>query len=180
MSIPKWRVVEYTDDGCSIFQCLNCYDTWEGRTPAGYSDFDGTYTALWRFCPCCGIQWEGSAREQTDEYGPRRTRILKAVDDYRHANWDRYYNKVPPRYWWVIEHKYTFRFMPTMERWEPQVRYTNFKYGAKEMLARKNEAHAEALRDCVEDSTVETRLVMVRDLEAHYGRFQSTGHEGYR
>jgi len=49
MSIPKWRYVEYTDDGCTVYQCLSCYDSIEGR----FSPAD------WKFCPYCGVEWEG-------------------------------------------------------------------------------------------------------------------------
>ncbi len=36
MSLPKWRYVRYTDDGCAAYQCLNCYKQWEGRSEPGY------------------------------------------------------------------------------------------------------------------------------------------------
>ncbi len=57
MSIPKYRYVEYTDDGCGLSQCLNCYQTWEGRGTHG-----------WAFCPYCGTKWEGQqeCRSHTD------------------------------------------------------------------------------------------------------------------
>lgn len=51
MSIPKWRYVDYTDDGCSIYQCLNCYVKWEARTSPKYGE--------WKFCPHCGCKWNG-------------------------------------------------------------------------------------------------------------------------
>ena len=49
MSIPKWRHVEYTDDGCNVYQCLSCYDSIEGRFSPSY----------WKFCPYCGVEWQG-------------------------------------------------------------------------------------------------------------------------
>ena len=49
MSIPKWRHVEYTDDGCNVYQCLSCYDSIEGRFSPSY----------WKFCPYCGVEWAG-------------------------------------------------------------------------------------------------------------------------
>lgn len=50
MAIPKWRLVRGTDDGCSIYQCLNCKKEWEGR---------GNPKRGWKFCPYCGCQWNG-------------------------------------------------------------------------------------------------------------------------
>lgn len=51
MALNRWRCVRYTDDGCSEYQCLSCYKTWEGRTSPEYSQ--------WKHCPYCGTQWEG-------------------------------------------------------------------------------------------------------------------------
>ena len=50
MSTPKWREVEYSDDGCCYYQCLMCYQTWEGRSSPEYGC---------NFCPYCGIKWMG-------------------------------------------------------------------------------------------------------------------------
>ena len=36
--INHWRTVRATDDGCSIYQCLACKQTWEGRDCPGYYD----------------------------------------------------------------------------------------------------------------------------------------------
>jgi hypothetical protein len=45
--IPKYRCVEYTNDGCSIWQCLSCKAKWECR----YGHF--------HYCGNCGVKWEG-------------------------------------------------------------------------------------------------------------------------
>jgi rRNA maturation endonuclease Nob1 len=42
MSIPQYRYVEYTDDGCSRYECLNCYCQFEVRD------------IPWKYCPGCG------------------------------------------------------------------------------------------------------------------------------
>ena len=49
MSIPKWRYVESTDDGCNVYQCLSCYESYEGRDSPKY----------WKYCPYCGVEWNG-------------------------------------------------------------------------------------------------------------------------
>lgn len=56
MSIPKWRHVCYTDDGCDVYQCLNCYNEWESRT-GPKCEWKKEYN--WKHCPYCGCQWEG-------------------------------------------------------------------------------------------------------------------------
>jgi len=61
MSIPFWRAVDYSDDGCYIYECLNCYRGWEARTNPKYSE--------WSFCPCCGCKWEGQKEwDQNEKY----------------------------------------------------------------------------------------------------------------
>jgi len=64
MSIPAWRKVEYTDDGCSIYECLSCYNSWEARTSPEWSG--------WQFCPCCGVGWESQIKDEGDKTLTRR------------------------------------------------------------------------------------------------------------
>ena len=47
--LNKWRYVDYTDDGCSIFECLYCHYKWESRTTP----------KDWKWCPVCGVKWDG-------------------------------------------------------------------------------------------------------------------------
>ena len=49
--LKHWRTAEYTDDGCSVYECLSCKAQWEARTSPEH--------AHWRFCPVCGIGWHG-------------------------------------------------------------------------------------------------------------------------
>lgn len=53
VSIPKFRDCGYTDEGCSLYQCLSCKNQWEGRSSPEYG---------WRFCPYCGVQWTGEIK----------------------------------------------------------------------------------------------------------------------
>lgn len=67
--LNRWRLVEYTDDGCSIYQCLSCKAQWEARTSPEHSH--------WRFCPVCGTQWHGPLdlnRERANHGWNRRCR----------------------------------------------------------------------------------------------------------
>jgi len=45
--MKKWRVVRGTDDGCGLYQCLVCKESWESRT-SGFPR-----------CPYCGAVFEG-------------------------------------------------------------------------------------------------------------------------
>ena len=76
MSLNAYRAVCYTDDGCTLYQCLNCYNSWESRTEPGWFDGEGKYHVDWRFCPYCGTEWEGQHRCRR-KYMPR-------------WDWDRY------------------------------------------------------------------------------------------
>lgn len=70
MSIPYWREVKYTDDGCSVYQCLNCYSEWEGRSAPWWSE-DGKKPdrkGVWNLCPVCGITWIGQIKPKEKLY----------------------------------------------------------------------------------------------------------------
>ena len=58
----QFRYVEYTDDGCSIWQCLWCRNTIEIR--------DNPEWARWCFCPKCGRSWF-KKMECRDHWVPR-------------------------------------------------------------------------------------------------------------
>lgn len=53
----QWRNVEYTDDGCTVYQCCSCLKQWESRTAPGRGN-----VLKWNFCPYCGIKWEGELK----------------------------------------------------------------------------------------------------------------------
>jgi hypothetical protein len=100
----KWRTVKYTDDGCSLYQCLSCKRVWEARTDPGYfssterceevdegaCDMGGgkfyreippIYVENFKFCPYCGIRFEGPIRCDRDNermLGERQKRIEDA------------------------------------------------------------------------------------------------------
>ena len=110
--IPFWRYIEYTDDGCALYECLSCHQQWEGRTAPGwvsdcqsceatdegaifygtegcvkkyYKTIPAVYKPTWTFCPYCGIKWKGPVRVETDNekmLGPRRKGIKDVVDKY--------------------------------------------------------------------------------------------------
>jgi hypothetical protein len=56
--IKKWRCIEYTDDGCSRYECLWCKATWEAR------HFPSVY------CGNCGIRFEGEIAREPEPYDP--------------------------------------------------------------------------------------------------------------
>lgn len=72
MSIPYWREVKYTDDGCSVYECLNCYSGWESRSAPWWSE-DGKKPerkGVWNFCPVCGVKWIGQIIPKEKKYFP--------------------------------------------------------------------------------------------------------------
>jgi hypothetical protein len=121
--IPYWRYVRYTDDGCALYQCLSCYNEWEGRGAPGWTDMEGQYHTDWKFCPCCGVEWFGCNREREEDYGPRRTRIRQAQDARREELWRVRYEDLPCNqadYWWVIEERSTCLLYDHTEGWIPR------------------------------------------------------------
>lgn len=153
MSIPCWRHVLYTDDGSTLYQCLNCYNQWDARTEPGWFEslvktevaveggwsFDRgngvidhlakrkepVYVATWKFCPYCGIRWEGpvphdySKNDNERMLGERRLRIQRAISSrsaaFSEAWWKMSHQdreglwedvwRAPPAFWWVIQEK---------------------------------------------------------------------------
>lgn len=124
--IPKWRQVEYTDDGCYSYQCLSCYNSWEGRTAPGrvvdfkkvygskkgvshfkdegglyyFEDIEPEYKPYWRWCPYCGVEWEGPVCLDTRNermLGPRRLHIQELMREHY---------KSPEKHEWTIEESY--------------------------------------------------------------------------
>jgi len=154
MAIPHWRYVRYTDDGSALYQCLNCYNYWDARSEPGHLEKiiktdalvkggwtikhgDGNETHYanlaepickenWKFCPYCGIRWEGVIPHNCSEWdnermlGERRLRIQRAMckrsaalSDARWGMswqerdkvwWDTW--RAPPSFWWVIQERY--------------------------------------------------------------------------
>lgn len=51
MGVPFWRSVRYTNDGCHLFQCLECKAEWESVTAPGWFD---TYLDVPEEC-CCSF-----------------------------------------------------------------------------------------------------------------------------
>ena len=92
MSIPAVREVRETDDGCSVYQCLNCYGDWESRSsPAAFGDYaeylknsgrwEEAKKSFWKCCPICGCTWEKYLSSKEKIYYPPlsedRIRTLK-------------------------------------------------------------------------------------------------------
>lgn len=115
-----WRYVSYDEDGCYSYQCLACHEMWSARTWPGYLDHEtNEYVAVWKFCPYCGTKWE---RCQGDGfhpvYGPRRQRIMDAVERRREEENNAYWKLTTQEkqalgrkrkpYRFVLERRYQF------------------------------------------------------------------------
>jgi hypothetical protein len=57
--LNKFRYVDYADDGCNTYQCLNCRKTWTVRYPGPGDSMP--------FCGFCGTRWEGQHEWPHDE-----------------------------------------------------------------------------------------------------------------
>lgn len=182
----KWRLVRYTDDGCSLFQCLNCKGRWESRGAPGFT-LDEVYHADWKFCPICGVRWNGSHRERQDEYGTRRTKVTNAIkrhsDAQFHAEWGQPWFKRQeielargPHFWWVVEERTHSGIYKAEQRWEFGCKADGTIVSALRILAIKRKRLAELERHDQENAH-EVRIVRVRreDWVARYGHHL---HEG--
>jgi hypothetical protein len=50
VSIPVLREVCYTDDGCTVYECLYCYKRIETR--------NDPFRGFWKYCPYCSCAWQ--------------------------------------------------------------------------------------------------------------------------
>ncbi len=114
MSIKKFRYVQYTDDGCSEWQCLNCYKSIEGRLNI----------AKWKGCPYCFCKWTGEHKCM-----PADERHYTLVpEDIRNNEWKK---KEASKTFWVIEEK--TKYNGNESEWKPYCHYDG-KMTAKRIL----------------------------------------------
>lgn len=94
MPIPYYRYVRYTDDGCGIEQCLNCYQEWEGRTGANN----------WIYCPYCACKWTGKL-ECREKYEAAWEYRLKKTNEAAYMRWQQRRLEDRPKLTrgWIIE-----------------------------------------------------------------------------
>ncbi len=139
--INYWRYDRYVDDGCVLYQCLKCYGSWESTGPPGYM-FEGIYHRTWRFCPICGTEWTGQhlpegESESDPQRGPRRRRIINAIEARYNRDSEAYYRSdrrgplpgqhTPVWFWWVIEEQ--SQIFAGLD-WEPKYRMNGLKVSA--------------------------------------------------
>lgn len=184
MSINYWRYVEYTDDGCSRYQCLSCYKQWESRTVPGYFGLDDSYCPVFKFCPFCGVQWAGmrttgcsKLHEGHKQLGRRRQRIEDAFE--ARFGYDRWRQPEPP-YWLVVEQaEQTERDRDQGKplAWKPRYKMSGFKASAMKMLKLARQDVVERREEKRRDDDYEfsdwrmhcfTRVVVVRNLAERY------------
>jgi len=75
--IPYIRYVDGADDGCAIWQCLDCKMTWECRTPVRG---DWPSMKYFKFCPYCGCEWKDEIKwdiKKKWDHGHGRHEIAK-------------------------------------------------------------------------------------------------------
>lgn len=168
---PFWRYVRYTDDGCALYQCLNCKSQWESRTQPGWLDhhdkFDGldesgggikdrdgnvyhyklkdeaVYKPVMIYCPFCGIEWEGPIRRDYDnEYMRGEKRLAR----------DKAIEVARPTaptvaWWWVMQTREIWPDRDGPGNWRDEGRYNPDRYGsvriAKELRDRRERCKQE-------------------------------------
>lgn len=175
MSIPKWRYIRYTDEGCALYQCLSCYNDWDSRTAPGwfnttrsipspvedgtnyYIEIEPEYTPAWTLCPYCGVQWEGAVRCDVDNeymYGPRR------LERYNKTH-QSLIRQPQPQYtgrWWAIQELEIC--INCDDRWETKQFARISCIPAKRMLYLLKEARKEAERENEDWIQYEVQLVV--------------------
>lgn len=157
--IPYWRYVRYTDDGCALYQCLNCKQQYEGRTaPGWYDDYetvDGPGPGVMHYMSTVnGEQVPRYYRKREEPlYKPTFTycpfcgvefkSAIRPTTDNEHmlgerrqriekALYDRRAERVEPSWWWVIQRREVWADREQPEPWEDEGRIDPNKKGALE------------------------------------------------
>ncbi len=96
---PYYRTIQYTDDGCTAYQCLACKATWEAR-----------YMPT-KFCGACGIELKGHHESREHGYREWRENIPQSK---------------PIKTYWTIEAKKTHEYPELSHNW---MQVSNFYNG---------------------------------------------------
>lgn len=187
-NLPYWRYVEYTDDGCSIYQCLSCMNKWESRDAPGYytetvetddpsesawsyhgvngikyfKGCDPVYHSTWKYCPHCGIPWKSAIRCQIDNermFGPKRQVIENAIREHELKHG---WADLHPDWWWIIQERTYWhdRNDAGQERWSNYARMNPNVMGAVKAQERLKYERAQLnLKEPLFNTTDEMRLI---------------------
>lgn len=118
------RSVEYTDDGCMVFQCLCCYGTFEirGHVYCHYTKPKWQF----RYCPKCGIRFEvyHDSAEQKDE--------MQSLKDRYWDNYKREQERINKSKHWIIETRFSDAHLwgNLYNDWKEEVRFSLYNYTA--------------------------------------------------
>lgn len=164
--VPYWRHVEYTDDGCSIYQCLDCKEKWEARTPPGYMEYeklDGQlgpndepiYHPVFKYCPYCSVEFEGPIRRDSGNermLGDKRLARTRIVEEH--------FKLAEPTWWWVIQVRSVWPGKEHPSLWLDENKLDPFRYSAVQAYSELKDRRER----CCED-------------DVHHVGFDNTKHE---
>lgn len=110
--INKYRRVEYTDDGCTAYECLKCKAQWEARN-------------FWNvYCGKCGTKWDGELVWDTEKCGAHRKYLFETDYYADKPYWTaqvRWYHKDGTEFgveWKDIHHIYYDKHMADVEKYK--------------------------------------------------------------
>ena len=154
---PFWRNERYTDDGCSLYQCLNCKQSFEGRSGPGYmnhykkvmgicprggQNYDTSgdvyhyakldepeYHPEMFYCPFCAVKWEGPIRRDEDNESMRGDRRLKI--DRAMRKW----KPVESTWYWVMQSREVWPDRDAPSLWTNTFKMDPNKSGAVQAFA---------------------------------------------
>lgn len=146
--MKKWRIFEYRDEGCSLYQCLECKETWVSRTE-GFPR-----------CPYCGVVFEGQ----------HKCRIHGSPKWMYGRGWEdpyvkRRYDTRKPMVWRIESCMFHKEGEPYAEEWEFEVE----KVDAKEALVEYRKRVKWAQKENKEESIFgEKKEIRIKRMEAKW------------
>jgi len=159
---PLWRYVRYTDDGCALYQCLQCKGQWDGRSEPGwyqwFEEVDGPGEGVRTYTKTVDgkkVPYYMKDRE-TPIYHPHFNfcpicgiRLEGAVVVQEHnermlgpRRWtiqqaiqerEDYHARNDPDWWWVIQERTVWSDRDEPDPWQDKLRADPRKIGAVRM-----------------------------------------------
>lgn len=61
--LKKWAYKKYMDDGHVKYQCCACRGYFSTGDYLGYTHSEHGWVTCWKYCPLCGVEWEGAVKD---------------------------------------------------------------------------------------------------------------------
>ena len=146
LSKGQFRFLQYTDDGCSLFECLWCKKQVEIRDNPNY----------WCFCPHCGKSWfnrlECRGRDVPAWYYNKllplgEDAVVRTTTQECEVCSLKWHSRPLPKKRWVIESRYTWDRVDNWSEWSYEYSIDKHPYESDYKMAYQHMQIARAIAE---------------------------------